>query len=58
MTRALLIGKEPDAALGYAYVQEPPYDTVIIGSLELAQLLHFRVEKVLRALAEGKTVYL
>lgn len=58
MIRALLIGKEPDAALGYAYVQEPPYDTVVIGSLELAQLLHFREERVLRALAEGKNVFL
>ena len=58
MMRALLIGKEPDAALGYAYVQEMPYDTVVIGSLELAQLLHFREERVLQALAEGKNVFL
>ena len=58
MMRALLIGKEPDAALGYVYVQEMPYDTVVIGSLELAQLLHFREERVLQALAEGKNVFL
>jgi hypothetical protein len=58
MTRALLIGKEPDAVLGYAYVQEAPYDAVVIGSLTLSQLLRFREERVLSALAQGKQVYL
>ena len=58
MIRALLIGKEPAADLGYAYVQEPPYDAVVIGSLELSQLLRFREERVLQALAEGKSVFL
>ena len=54
MTRALLIGKEPAAELGYSYVTEPPYDAVVIGSLTLSQLLRFREERVLSALAEGK----
>ena len=58
MTRALLIGKEPAAELGYDYVTEPPYDAVVIGSLTLSQLLRFREERVLSALAEGKPVYL
>ena len=58
MTRALLIGKEPGTELGYQYVQEAPYDAVIIGSLTLSQLLRFREERVLAALAEGKSVYL
>ena len=58
MIRALLMGKEPAADLGFQYVQEPPYETVVIGSLSLAQLLRFREEPVLEALAEGKTVYL
>ena len=58
MTRALLIGKEPGAELGYQYVQEPPYDAVVIGSLALGELLRFREERVLQALAEGKSVYL
>ena len=58
MTRALLIGNAPEAALGYVYVQEPPYDAVVIGSLTLGQLLCFREERVLSALAEGKTVVL
>lgn len=56
--KALLIGKEPPAALGYDYVSDPPYDAVVIGSLTLSQLLRFREEAVLSALAEGKSVYL
>ena len=58
MIRALLIGKEPGAALGFQYVSEPPYDAVVMGSLTLSQLLRFREEPVLDALAEGKPVYL
>ena len=56
MTRAFLIGSEPP--LGYTYVTEPPFDTVVIGSLTLSQLLHFREEAALQALAEGKSVIL
>ena len=58
MSRALLIGKEPDAALGYTYVSDGPYDAVVIGSLTLGQLLYFREERTLQALAEGKSVIL
>jgi len=58
MTRALLIGKEPDLELGYRYVEEGPYEAVVMGSLSLSQLLRFREERVLSALAEGKPVYL
>ena len=58
MTKALLIGQEPLAPLGFSYVREPPYDAVVIGSLTLGELLRFREERVLAALAEGKTVYL
>ena len=56
--KALLIGKEPPAELGYEYVQEMPYDAVVIGSLEIGQLLRFREERVLTALAQGKSVFL
>jgi hypothetical protein len=56
--KALLIGKEPAADLGYSYVTEGTYDAVVIGSLSLGQLLRFREERVLNALAEGKPVYL
>ena len=58
MTRALLIGREPDQMLGFQYVKEPPYEAVVLGSLSLSQLLRFREERVLSALAEGKSVYL
>lgn len=58
MTRALLLGRQPDVPLGFAYVSEAPYDAVVIGSLTLSQLLRFREEAVLGALAEGKSVYL
>ena len=58
MMRALLIGKEPPAAFGYDYVQESPFDAVVIGSLTISQLLRFQEERVLQALAEGKAVFL
>ena len=56
--RALLIGKEPAADLGCSYVREGSYDAVVIGSLELSQLLRFQEAAALTALAEGKPVYL
>lgn len=55
---ALLIGREPSADLGVTYVDRSPYEAVVIGSLEPGQLLRFREERVLSALAEGKPVYL
>ncbi len=58
MTAALLIGREPALELGWRYVSEPPYEAVVIGSLTLSELLRFREERVLNALAEGKPVYL
>ncbi len=58
MSRALLIGSEPAAALGYEYTQTPPYDAVVIGSLDIPRLLRFREAAVLEALAEGKPVLL
>ena len=58
MTRALLIGAEPGAALDFEYVQAAPYEAVVMGSLTVGQLLRFREERVLSALAEGKSVYL
>ena len=58
MTNALLIGSEPTMELGYQYVTAPPYDLIVIGSLTLGQLLSFREERVLTALAEGMPVYL
>ncbi len=57
MTRALLIGDAP-TVLPFTYVTDGAYEAVVIGSLRLGQLLHFREEAVLTALAEGKPVYL
>lgn len=56
--KALLIGDMPACGLGYQYVDAPPYDAVVIGSLTLGQLLQFRCETALLALAEGKPVVL
>ena len=58
MSRALLIGREPECSLGYHYVQEGPFEAVVIGSLTLSQALHFTCEPALAALAEGKPVLL
>ena len=58
MIRALLVGREPATELGYTYVTEGAYDVVVIGSISLSQLLRFGDERVLEALAEGKSVYL
>ena len=58
MIRALLIGREPVEDLGFQYVAEGNCDAVVIGSMTLGQLLRFREEAVLSALAEGKPVLL
>ena len=58
MIQALLIGKEPAFLEGFSYVREPPYEAVVIGSLEFGQLIRFREERVLQALAQGMPVYL
>lgn len=56
--KALLIGTEPPVCFGCSYVTDGAYDMVVIGSLTLGQLLRFREERVLSALAEGKQVLL
>lgn len=58
MSRALLVGTAPAAALPFSYVTEKPYEAVVIGSLTLGQLLRFDREEVLDALATGLPVYL
>lgn len=58
MNRALLIGAEPDAHLGYHYVTEGEHEAVVIGSLSIGKLLRFSEELALTALAQGKTVLL
>ena len=58
MNRAYLVGKAPPLPLGYEYSDATPFDAVVIGSLTLTQLLRFRDEQVLSALAEGIPVFL
>ena len=58
MIRALLIGQTSLQELGYSYVSEEPYEAVVIGSLTIGELIRFREERVLSALAQGKGVYL
>ena len=58
MHRARRMGREPGAELGYEYVMEAPYEAGVLGSLTLGQLLSFREERVLEALAAGKPVLL
>ena len=58
MTRALLIGREPEASLPYTYVSEAPFDTVVIGSLPISQALRLSDDRILEALAQGKPVVL
>ena len=55
---ALLIGAAPGHNLGYTYVNAPPFDAVVIGSLTLSELLCFSQEQALEALAQGKPVIL
>lgn len=55
--RAYLVGEAPPVDLGHTY-GEAPYDCVVIGSLTLSQLLCFREERVLSALASGVPVIL
>ena len=58
MKNALLIGNTPAIDLDCSYVSAPPYELIVIGSLTLGQLLCFRDERVLEALAKGMPVYL
>ncbi len=58
MRRCLLIGQEPPLGMQCQFVQEAPYDMVVIGSLSLSELLVFRQETVFSALAQGLPVYL
>lgn len=55
---ALLLGEPPGDALGYRLTAAPPYDAVVIGSMEPGELLNFTDSRVLNALLEGKPVFL
>ncbi len=56
--RALLIGKAPCIDHNYNYVNEKPYEAVVLGGLSAAQLLHMPDDAVCEALLEEIPVYL
>ncbi len=58
MTKAFLVGDEPLEPLGFTYVTQGEYDAVVIGSLQLHELLRFSHPEVLKALAQEKQVLL
>lgn len=55
---ALLLGRRPEAELGWSYVLSGPFEAVMIGSLSAAQLLQFPDDASAEALLAGKPVYL
>lgn len=56
--RALLIGEPPCDLQKYNYVNEKPYEAVVIGRLTPAQLLTMPTDPVCMALLEELPVYL
>ena len=56
--RALLVGERPLDYHKYNYVNEEPYEAVVIGQLSAGELLHMPNDAVCDALLEGKPVYL
>lgn len=56
--RALLLGEVPEDLQKYFYVNEKPYEVIVIGKLTPAQLLQMPSDPVCTALLEGMPVYL
>lgn len=56
--RALLIGSPPNDCHNFNYVNEKPYEAVVLGVLAPGELLHMPTDAVCRALLEGMPVYL
>ena len=56
--RALLLGEAPEDLQKFIYVNEKPYEAVVIGKLTPAQLLQMPSDPVCMALLEGIPVYL
>lgn len=56
--RALLLGERPLDHHKYNYVNEEPYEAVVIGQLSAGELLHMPNDAVCDALLAGKPVYL
>lgn len=56
--RALLIGKAPDNYHKYIYVNQMPYEAIVLGVLSPGRLLHMPDEIVCQALLDGLPVFL
>ena len=56
--RALLIGGEPEVDYHYIYVNEKPYEAVVLGDLPPGELLRMPTDPVCRALLSDMPVYL
>lgn len=56
--RALLIGEPPIGCDKFNYVNEKPYEAVVLGLLPPGELLHMPSDAVCRALLEDIPVYL
>lgn len=56
--RALLIGSPPPQDLGWCYVNQEPYNALMIGSMDASALLRFPDEVCAQALLSGMPVYL
>lgn len=57
LPRARLIGTMPDVYNNYNYVNNEPYEAVVIGAISPAQLLQMPNDIVCKALLENKPVY-
>lgn len=56
--RALLIGRAPDGEDHWTFVEQSPYEQVVIGILPPGELLLMPSDPVCRALLDGMPVYL
>ena len=56
--RALLIGEQPEIYSNYNYVNEKPYEAIVLGALPPGELLHMPNDVVCCALLEQMPVYL
>ena len=56
--RALLIGEQPIVDHNYNYVNEKPYEAIVLGTMTPGQLLQMPTDAVCCALLENIPVYL
>ncbi len=56
--RVLLMGEAPEDFHNFIYVNEKPYEAVVLGVLPPGDLLHMPNDPVCRALLDGIPVYL